>query len=107
MQNYEWGLLNKKKNNQGKNGLTLLQSEGTLLKWVYYEHIDEELQSDTVHIFWLLPATCVFLAFAFPFQAFPLPAADEGWHGGIAVFSFCKRIHNIVVTCPDIWKCKI
>lgn len=54
-----------------------------------------------------LPATCVFLAFAFPFQAFRLSAADEGWHGGIAVFSFCKQINNIVVTCPYIWQCKI
>lgn len=87
-----------------------MHSEGTLLKWVYYEHVVAEQQGDMVYIvyiFWLLPATCVFLAFAFPFQAFPLPAADEGWHGGIAVFSFCKRINNIVVTCPDIWQCKI
>lgn len=55
-----------------------------------------------------LPATCVFLAFAFPFQAFPLSAADEGWHGGIAVFSFCKQTNNIaLLTCPDICKGEI
>lgn len=49
-----------------------------------------------------LPATCVFLAFAFPFQAFPLSTDEEGWHGGITVFSFCRQINNIMVTCPDI-----
>lgn len=49
-----------------------------------------------------LPATCVFLAFAFPFQALPLLAAGEGWNGGIAVFSFCKQTkQTTVVTCPE------
>lgn len=38
-----------------------------------------------------VPVTCVFLAFAFPFQVFPLSAADERRHGGIAVLSFCKQ----------------
>lgn len=79
---------------------------GTHLKWGYYERLFAELKDDTVYILWPqggewpLPATCVFLAFAFPFQAFPLPAADEGWHGGIAVFSSYKQINNKVVTCP-------
>lgn len=38
-----------------------------------------------------VPVTCVFLAFAFPFQVFPLSTADERRHGGIAVLSFCKQ----------------
>lgn len=49
-----------------------------------------------------VPATCVFLAFAFPFQAFPLSTADERRHGGIAVLGFCKQTNNIVLTNPDV-----
>lgn len=49
-----------------------------------------------------VPATCVFLAFAFPFQVFPLSTADERRHGGIAVLGFCKQTNNIVLTNPDI-----
>lgn len=39
----------------------------------------------------VLPATYVFLAFAFPFQALPLSAADERRHGCIAMFGLCKQ----------------
>lgn len=76
---------------------------GLFLSWKTAQFVDlqHEKLSES------LPATCVFLAFAFPFQAFPLPAADEGWHGGIAVFCFCKKINNIVVTCPAICQCEI
>lgn len=55
-----------------------------------------------------LPATYVFLAFAFPFQALPLSTADERRHGRIAMFSLCKQtnVHAHTQTHQDICKGK-
>lgn len=41
-----------------------------------------------------VPVTCVFLAFAFPLQVFPLSAADERRHGRVAVLGFCKQTNK-------------
>lgn len=53
-----------------------------------------------------VPVTCVFLAFAFPLQVFPLSAADERRHGRVAVLGFCKQT-NIVLTNPGVCKGQI
>lgn len=103
----------KNKHQFGNHGLILLHSVGAHLKWGYDGQLVAERTNNQVCSLWpqgaeqSLPATCVFLAFVFPFQAFPLSTADEGWHGGISVLGFCKQINNIVVTCLDIWQCKV
>lgn len=98
-----------------KNGLILQEVRrgrgggrcGGPLKWGCDGRLVAEQETNQACTVLPLPATCVFLAFAFPFQTFPLPAADEWRHGGIAMFSFCKQVNNIVVTCPEILQWKI